>query len=144
MAGIDPKRPLGNLYSMVPKRARIALGLLSAMAIWWGLDYFAFNDSATLEVALIRMSIGAFIGFLFGGLIASDNFLIPATVLALVLWVATTSYSLFIGMSIDNPMWPQFVWNLPSLVLLPAVAIGAIVGTSVAKMLRGMHATERT
>ena len=122
---------------MARKRTQIALGLVSAAGIWLGLDYLAPSNSTTLEFALIRMSSLALIAFGAGGLVAKRDFLVPAIVMALIVWLASTAYSLSIGLSLGNPMWLQFVWNLPNLVLIPAVAIGAIIGTAAAKRIRG-------
>ena len=121
---------------MTQEQSQIALGLIAAAGIWLGLDYLSPSNSTSLEFQLIRMCFFALIAFGIGGFVAKRGFLIPALVLALVVWSATTVYSLSIGWKLGNPMWSQFIWNLPSLVLMPAVAIGTLVGTAAAKRIR--------
>jgi hypothetical protein len=118
---------------MTQEKIQIALGLILASAIWLGLDHLLPHVSSSLTFALAQMSAVAIVAFGVGGLVAKSNFIVPATVLALVMWLAATAFSLSIGLRLGNPMWPQFVWNLPSLVLVPAVAIGAAIGTSAGK-----------
>ena len=118
---------------MTQERIQITLGLIVASAIWLGADHLLPHVSSSLAFSLAQMSAVAIVAFGVGGLVAKSNFIVPATILALVMWIAATAISLSIGWRLGNPMWPQFVWNLPSLVLVPAVAVGAAIGTSVGK-----------
>jgi len=129
---------------MARKRAQIALGLGLAMGVWLGLDQFAPDGSGSLSSALLRMSLLAFVAFGIGGFVARRDFLVPAILLALIVWVAVTAYSLSIGFRLGNPMWSQFVWNLPNLILIPAVAVGALVGAAAAKNVRGISGTQES
>ena len=114
-----------------------------AVGIWFSLDQLVPDKAESLNFALIRMSALAVVAFGLGGFVARRGFLIPAMLLALVIWIAVTAYSLSIGFELGNPMWPQFSWNLPSLVLIPAVAVGALTGTATAKWVRGESNIEK-
>ena len=110
-------------------RVRIGVGLLAAMAVWLLLDRLIPFEATTLTVALARMSLLAIVGFAIGGYIAANRFVVPAMALAALTWIAVAGYSMYLGSSIGNPLWEYVVWNLPSTVLIPAVAIGAKIGT---------------
>jgi hypothetical protein len=75
------------------------------------------------------MSLLALASFVIGGLIAKSDFVVPAAVLATLTWLAITGYSVYLGSMIGNPLLDHIVWNLPSSVLIPAVALGAKIGT---------------
>jgi len=113
------------------------LGLVLAMIVFVLVGQ-AFPDSEnSLSAALLDMSIAATVSFAIGGFVARERFLFPAVVLALVVWITNTGISLSYALDLGNSVWEQFVWSLPNLVLIPAVAFGAIVGMLVAKKLRG-------
>lgn len=116
-------------------RVQIGVGLIASIAIFVLLDQFTPAAATELTVALVRMSFLAFIAFAIGGLIATSEFVIPATVLATLTWFAVVGYSVYIGSSIGQPLWDYVIWNLPSSVLIPAVAIGAKIGTVAAARL---------
>jgi len=81
------------------------------------------------------MSVLAIVAFMIGGLIATRDFVVPATALATLIWLAIAGYSMYSGSSLGDPLWGYVVWNLPSSVLIPAVAVGAKVGTIAAARL---------
>ena len=110
-------------------RIRIGVGLTTSVAFFLLLDRFIPLDSTTLSVVLVRMSLLALASFVIGGLIAKSDFVVPAAVLATLTWLAITGYSVYLGSMIGNPLLDHIVWNLPSSVLIPAVALGAKIGT---------------
>ena len=114
---------------MKRSRTRVGIGLLVAAAVWLLLDRLIPFEATTLAVALARMALFALIASAVGGFIAIHNFVIPAIVLAALTWIAILGYSMYLGWSVGNPLWDYVVWNLPSTVLIPAVAIGAKIGT---------------
>ena len=120
---------------MKRNRVQIGVGLIASVAIFLLLDRFIPVAASELTVALARMSLLAFIAFAIGGLIATSNFVVPAAVLATLTWLAVTGYSMYLGSSMGNPLWYYIVWNLPSSVLIPAVALGAKIGTIAAARL---------
>lgn len=135
MAAVDPKRPFDNPRSMKRNRIRIAAGLITSAAIFLLLDQLIAVATPDLAIALAQMALLAFIAFAIGGLIATSDFVFPAAIFAALTWLAVAGYSIYIGLSLGNPIWDHFVWNLPSSVLIPAVAVGAKVGTSAAARL---------
>ena len=110
-------------------RVRVGVGLVAAVAVWLLLDRLIPFESTVLPVALARMSLLAIVAFAIGGYIAADKFVVSAMALAALTWIAVAGYSMYLGSSIGIPPWEYFVWNLPSTVLIPAVAIGAKIGT---------------
>ncbi len=129
---------------MERNRAQIALGLVLAVGVWFSLDQLTPDKAGSLNIALIRMSLLAIVAFGIGGYFAREDFLVPSMCLALVVWLVVTAYSLSIGFELGNPMWTQFIWNLPNLVLIPAVAVGALVGTAVARRARGESGADKS
>ena len=121
---------------MTKNTAQISLGLLLAVVAWVSIDYFAPDESGSLIYALSRMSLLAMISFAMGGLVARTNFVFPSICFAIAVWVVVVAYSLSIGVELGNSMWSQFVWNLPSLLLVPAVAVGALAGMALAGFLK--------
>lgn len=86
-------------------------------------------DGATdLIVVIVRMSLLAFAAFVIGGLIATGDFVVPAAVVATLAWLSVVGYSIYLGSSLGQPLWDYVLWNLPSSVLILAVAIGAKTG----------------
>ena len=128
---------------MARNRAQIALGLLLAVSVWFSMDQLAPDKAELLTLALTRMSLLAIIAFGIGGFVARANFVVPSMCLALVVWLVVTAYSLSIGFELGNSMWSQFVWNLPNLVLIPAVAVGALVGTAMARWVQSESSAEK-
>ena len=120
---------------MKRNRIRIAAGLITSVAILLLLDQLIAGATPNLTIALAQMALLAFIAFAIGGLIATRDFVFPAAILATLNWLAVVGYSIYIGLSLGNPIWDYIVWNLPSSVLIPAVAVGAKVGTSAASRL---------
>ena len=129
MTAYDPKRPLDNQQTMKKNHIQIGVGLIASISIFWLLDRFIPDAATGLTISLARMSLLAFIAFSIGGLIATNDFVVPAAVLATLAWLAVVGYSMYLGSSIGQPLWDYVVWNLPSSVLIPAVAIGAKIGT---------------
>ena len=126
---------------MKRNRVQIGVGLIASVAIFLLLDRFIPVAATELTVALARMSLLAFIAFAIGGLIATSNFVVPAAVLATLTWLAVAGYSMYLGSSVGNQLWDYVVWNLPSSVLIPAVAVGAKIGTIAAARLAPSKAT---
>ena len=126
---------------MKRNRIQIGVGLTASVAIFLLLDRFIPVAATELTVALARMSLLAFIAFAIGGLIATSNFVVPAAVLATLAWLAVAGYSMYLGSSVGNQLWDYVVWNLPSSVLIPAVAVGAKIGTIAAARLAPLKAT---
>ena len=116
-------------------RVQIGVGLIASVAIFLLLDRFIPVAATELTVALARMSLLAFIAFAIGGLIATSNFVVPAAILATLTWLVVAGYSMHLGSSVGNPLWDYVIWNLPSSVLIPAVAVGAKIGTIAAARL---------
>ena len=103
--------------------------MLAAAAAWLLLDRLIPFDATTLTGALARMSLLAIIASAMGGFIAVEKFVIPAIALAAFTWVTTVGYSMYLGWDVGIPLWDYVLWNLPSTVLIPAVAIGAKIGS---------------
>ena len=122
-------------------RVQIGVGLIASVAIFLLLDRFIPVAATELTVALARMSLLAFIAFAIGGLIATSNFVVPAAILATLTWLVVAGYSMYLGSSVGNPLWDYVIWNLPSSVLIPAVAVGAKIGTIAAARLAPSKAT---
>ena len=114
---------------MKRNRIRIGVGLITSVAVFLLLDRFIPFAPTELSVVLVRMSLLALVSFTIGGLIAKSDFVVPAAVLATLTWLAVTGYSVYLGSITANPLWDYIVWNLPSSVLIPAVALGAKIGS---------------
>ncbi len=128
---------------MARNRAKVALGLLLAVGVLFGMDQLAPDNAGSLTFALGRTSLLTIVAFGIGGLVAREGFLVPSICLALVMWLVVTAYSLSIGLELGNPMWSQFIWTLPNLVTIPAVAIGALLGTAMTTWVRGESGAEK-
>ena len=129
MTACDPLQPFDNRQPMKRNPVRIGVGLITSVALFLLLDRFIPFAPTELSVALVRMSVLALVSFAIGGLIADSDFVVPAAVLATLTWLAVTGYSVYLGLITGNPLWDYIVWNLPSSVLIPAVALGAKIGT---------------
>jgi len=117
---------------MKRNRNRIALGLAATVFAALLLDFVVPEPSPDLTASLARMAIITVFSFGLGGLIAKQQFLFPAAALAFSIWLIATSYSMYIAIELHNPLWSQFIWNLPSLVfLIPAAMIGTIAGSKI-------------
>jgi hypothetical protein len=128
---------------MARNRVQIALGLLLAIGIWFSMNQLTPDKGESLTLALTKMSLLAIVAFGIGGFVARANFILPSMCLALVVWLVVTAYSLSIALELGNPMWSQFIWNLPTLVLIPAVAVGALGGTAMARWVQSESSAEK-
>ena len=122
------------------KRTRILIGLVAVVAVWVLLDLMFPWESTTLTNVLAQMSFFAIVACTIGGYIATENFVLPATILAVFVWFSVTAYSFFIGAEFGDASFERLVWNLPNAVLIPAAAVGAKLGIAVAAQ-RGKSAS---
>lgn len=141
MTATDPKRSHENQESIKKSRIQIGVGLVASISIFLLLDRFTPIAATGLTVALARMSLLAFIAFAIGGIIATNDFVVPAAVLATLTWLAVVGFSMYLGSSMGQPLRDYIVFNLPSSVLIPAVAMGAKVGTIASARLTSTRTT---
>jgi hypothetical protein len=86
------------------------------------------------------MSFFAILACAIGGYIAAESFVLPAMILAMFAWITVTAYSFFMGAGFGDVSLERLVWNLPNAVLIPAAAVGAKLGTTIAAQ-RGKSAS---
>ena len=97
----------------------------SILIEFWGADKFPWVWIASALV------LGSIISF-YHGLVERYSRL--RVVLGSLIWIAVAGYSVYLGLSTGGPLWDLVIWNLPSAVLIPALAIGAKIGTVAATM----------
>jgi len=117
---------------MDTNRARIAIATLVTVATYLLLDLVLPWNSTSLIAVLVRMSLITVAVCAIGGYIAVGSFIVPAIILAALTWIATTAYSMYLGLDFGDVSFDRLVWNLPNAVLVPAAAIGAKIGSIMA------------
>ena len=130
MAASDPKQTVTSWGVMDKSQFRIVLGLLAAVFSYFILDIiFPIGTGiVSLWQILLPMSCYAAVACAIGDFIASDSFVIPASILATFTWLIGAAFSMHIGMQIDDVSVDRIVQNLPFAIIVPAAAIGAKLG----------------
>jgi hypothetical protein len=127
---------------MSKRTVRAVLGLFASVAVFLllGLLMESLGSPEGKIVSsgemMVMLAIPTAISFTVGGWVAGEGFVYPAVSLAFVVWVSLTVLSFYWGISLNDVSWDRFIQNLPNAVMIPAAAIGSMLGMFLAARLR--------
>ena len=118
-------------------KVRIILGLVASIAMLQILDVLisfldVYEGITSIGEMMLVQAITTVVSFTIGGWIAGKAFLYPALSLAFVAVVYGIALSFWWGIDFNDVSWERLVMNLSNAVIIPAAAIGAMFGMSLA------------
>ncbi len=127
------------MFKSATRSIRLLTGIVASLAVFFVLDLIPWKwdvtnfSSAQLYFFLgVTAAVSVFVATLAGAMIARSNFVIPAFIIAIVVWLLAVSFLDATSKAFDpSDLVPYLVGNLGGFLLtLCGAILGALVGSS--------------